>query len=149
MEMFSALLALCAGNSPVTGEFPAQRPVTRSFDVFFDLRLNKRFSKQSRGRWFETPSRSLWRQCNVIQQCGNGKQRHHGVTLELVPYKSNHQAEYGLISRVHSRTIFFLLFDCKIQCMYSTSNTRQQKLNTSNNYTCRKILTDKTCTGDG
>ena len=41
METFSALLALCAGNSPVTGEFPAQRPVTRSFDVFFDLRLNK------------------------------------------------------------------------------------------------------------
>ena len=36
----SALLALCAGNSPVPGEFPAQRPVTRSFDVVFDLRLN-------------------------------------------------------------------------------------------------------------
>ena len=41
----SALLALCVGNSPVTGEFPPQRPVTRSFDVFFDLRLNKRLSK--------------------------------------------------------------------------------------------------------
>ena len=40
MEKFSVLLALCAGNSPVTGEFPAQRPVARSFDVFFDLRLN-------------------------------------------------------------------------------------------------------------
>ena len=61
----SALLAICAGNSPVTGEFPAQRPVTRSFDVFFDLRLNKRLSKQSWGWWFETPSHSLWRQCNV------------------------------------------------------------------------------------
>ena len=43
MEPFSALLALCAGNSPVPGEFPAQNPVTRSFDVFFDLRLNKRW----------------------------------------------------------------------------------------------------------
>ena len=42
MEIFSALLALYAGNSPVNGEFPAQRPVTRSFNVFFDLRLNKR-----------------------------------------------------------------------------------------------------------
>ena len=40
METFSALLAICAGNSPVPGEFPTQRPVTRSFDVFFDLRLN-------------------------------------------------------------------------------------------------------------
>ena len=44
MGTFSALLAPCAGNSPVTGEFPAQRPVTRRFDVFFDLRLNKRLS---------------------------------------------------------------------------------------------------------
>ena len=71
----SALLALCAGNSPVTVEFPAQRPVTRSFGVFFDLRLNKRLSKQdlrlnkrlskqSWGWWFETPSHSLWRHCN-------------------------------------------------------------------------------------
>ena len=41
METFSALLAFCSGNSPVTGEFPEQRPVTRSFDFFFDLRLNK------------------------------------------------------------------------------------------------------------
>ena len=40
------LLAICAGNSPVPGEFPAQRPVTRSFDVFFDLHPNKRLSKQ-------------------------------------------------------------------------------------------------------
>ena len=56
METFSALLAICAGNSPVTGEFPAKRPVTQSFDVFFDLRLNKRLNKQSWGWWFETPS---------------------------------------------------------------------------------------------
>ena len=44
METFSALLNLCAGNSPATREFPAQRPVTRNFDVFFDLRLNKRLT---------------------------------------------------------------------------------------------------------
>ena len=66
METFSALLAICAGNSPVPGVFPAQRPVTRSVDVFFDLRLNKRLSKQPWGWWFETPSRLLWRHCNVI-----------------------------------------------------------------------------------
>ena len=65
METFSSLLVLCAGNSPVTGEFPAQRPVTRNFDVPFDLRLNKWLSKQWWGWWFETPSRSLWRYCNV------------------------------------------------------------------------------------
>ena len=66
METFSALLALWPGNSPVTGEFPLQRPLTRRFDVFLDLRLNKRLSTQSWGWWFETPSRSLWRHCNDI-----------------------------------------------------------------------------------
>ena len=65
MGTFSALLAICAGNSPVTGEFPTQTPVTRSFDVFFDLRLNKRLSTQSWGWWFETPSLPLWSHCNV------------------------------------------------------------------------------------
>ena len=52
-------------NLPVNGEFPSQRPVTRSFDVWFDLHLNKRLSKQSWGWWVETPSRSLWRHCNA------------------------------------------------------------------------------------
>ena len=66
METSSALLAICAGNSPVPGEFHAQRPVTRSFDVFFDLRLNKRLSKQSWGWWFETLPRPLCRHSNVI-----------------------------------------------------------------------------------
>ena len=54
---------LC-GEFTGPGEFPTQRPVTRSFDVFFDVRLNKRLSKQPWGWWFETPSWSLWRHCN-------------------------------------------------------------------------------------
>ena len=61
---FPRLLAICAGNSLASGEFPAQRPVTRSFDVFF-LCLNKRLRKQSWGWWFETLSRLLWRHCNI------------------------------------------------------------------------------------
>ena len=65
-ETFSALLAICADNSSVTGEFPSQRPVTRSFDVFFDLRLNKQLSKQWRGWWFETPWRPWWRHCHDL-----------------------------------------------------------------------------------
>ena len=65
METFSALLVICAGNSPVPGEFPSQRPVIRSFGFFFDLSLNKRFSKQSWGWWFGVPSHPLWRHCNV------------------------------------------------------------------------------------
>ena len=67
METFSALLALCAANSPFTGDFSTERPVTQSFDIFFDLCLNKRLSKQSWGWWSETPSRLLWRHCNDWQ----------------------------------------------------------------------------------
>ena len=69
METFSALLAFCAGNSPATGEFPSQRPATRSFNIFFHRCLNKWLGKQSRGWWFETPSCSLWRHC--IEWWGN------------------------------------------------------------------------------
>ena len=68
---FPALLALCAGNSPVAGEFPLQRPVTRSFDVCFYLSLNKRLCKQSLGWWFEMPSHSLWRHRNVCNITGH------------------------------------------------------------------------------
>ena len=68
METFSALLAICAGNSPVPGEFPAQRPVTRSFHVFFDLRLNNPLSKHSWGWWFETLWCPLWRHCNATMR---------------------------------------------------------------------------------
>ena len=56
---------LC-GEFTGPGEFPAQRPVTRTFDVFFDLCLNKRLSKKSLGWWFETLSHPLWRHCNEL-----------------------------------------------------------------------------------
>ena len=71
MKTFSTLPALCAGNSLVTSEFPSQRPVTQSFDVFFDLCLNKLLSKQSRRWWFQMPLCSLWRHCNdgLVQDC--------------------------------------------------------------------------------
>ena len=64
IETFSALLNLCTGNSPVPCESPSQRPVTRSFDLFFDRRLKKLLSKHSIRWWFETPARPLWRNCN-------------------------------------------------------------------------------------
>ena len=75
MEIFSALMAICAGNSPVTAEFLAQRAVMRSSDVFFDLRLNQQLNKQTCGLWFETPSRPLWPHCNGDGQ-GESNKRH-------------------------------------------------------------------------
>ena len=68
IDTFSALLAFCAGNSPVTGQLPSQRPVTRSFGVFFDLRMHKLLSKQMRRRRFGTPSQSLWRHCDAMSE---------------------------------------------------------------------------------
>ena len=80
METFSVLLALSAENSPVNGEFPSQSPVTRSFDVFFDLLLNKRLNKQSRRLWFEIPSRSWWRRFNYQY---NNEICHISVAVQL------------------------------------------------------------------
>ena len=56
------------GESMLTGDFPSQRPVTRSFDVFFDLRPNNRLSKHWRRLWFETPAPLLWRHCNDMSR---------------------------------------------------------------------------------
>ena len=69
-NIFRVTGPLC-GEFTGPGEFPTQRPVTRSFDVFFELRLNKRLSKQPWGWWFETSSWSLWRQCNVSRLLGH------------------------------------------------------------------------------
>ena len=76
LRMFVHMMTSSNGNifrvtDHLCGEFtghrwiPSQSPVTQSFGVFFDLRLNKRLREQSRRRWFETPSRSLWHHCNA------------------------------------------------------------------------------------
>ena len=92
MDPFLALLALCEGNSQVTGEIPSQRPVTRSLDVLFDQRLNKRLSKQSWGWWFQTPSCSLWRHCNRINlysYLGHKLSNHWNPLLSRIKTKCN------------------------------------------------------------
>ena len=72
-EYFLHNMVLCERNPPVTGGFPSQRPVKRSLIIFFDVRLNKRLSKQPRRRWFEPPWRLLWHHCN------GHSISHHGV----------------------------------------------------------------------
>ena len=64
-NIFRVTGPLC-GEFTGPGEFPAQRPVTRSFDAFFDLLLNKRLNKQSWGWWFDTLSRPFWRHRNGL-----------------------------------------------------------------------------------
>ena len=71
-----------------TGErwIPRTKPVTRSFDVFFDLRTNKRLSKQSWGWWFEPPSCSFWRHCNV----GYGEDHTKGLETHICVSELGH-----------------------------------------------------------
>ena len=77
-----ALLAYCAGNSPLTGEFPSQKPVTWSFDVFFDLHQNKRLSKPWRRRWLETSSCSWRCHCNAQDRSTPGKSMHANILFD-------------------------------------------------------------------
>ena len=111
METFPALLAICVGNSPVTGEFPAQRPVRRSFDVFFDLRLNKRLSKQWRGWWFETPSHPVWRHCNVIAVAQSSKKDfpEKGISATYEKYPSRNSTSWIHTHLTYSRKKKFQL----------------------------------------
>ena len=116
-EKFSALLAFCAGNSPVTGEFPSQRPVTWSFDVFFDLRLNKRLSKQPWGWWLEMTSRSLWRRCNVASR---------DVSLiSLYPWLWHNQHGHPAQPQPHGNSsMTYLSPQCIITALIFTTNNR-------------------------
>ena len=89
METFSALLAICVENSPVTGEFPAQRPVTRSLDVFFEMRPHKRLINNGEAASFETPLHPLWRHCNYMHVWIFSKQhRQINVKISLLSFSS-------------------------------------------------------------
>ena len=132
METFCALLTICDGNSLATGEFPAQRPVTRSFDVFFDRRLNKRLSKQSWGWWFETPSCSLWLHCNEdIRACRNRFLRNTDIALLIArPWGRN------MISFVNSHhTRFYTLL--KRKCVHFDEISLTGCIESCQNDNCR------------
>ena len=104
METFSALLAFVWGIHRSLDEFPSQRPVTREFGVFFDLRLNKRLSKQSQGWWFEKSSRWLWCHRNVCPQLC--------LRIFLTALWINIMAHFCVIA-IHDWIVRFLdLFSC-------------------------------------
>ena len=86
METFFTLLALCEGNPLVTGGFPSQRPVTRSFDVCFYLRLNKRLSIQSKRRWRKMPSHSLWRHFKGASRCPVSGYREELINFPIIAH---------------------------------------------------------------
>ena len=96
---------LC-GEFTGPSELPAQRPVTRSFDVFFDLRPNKLLSKELWDWWFETPSCPLWRQCNGLWDPG---------MLCNIGYTSETQISLNLVG-VHD-----ICFDCSVVLKFAQS----------------------------
>ena len=100
MGWCSALLALCEGNSPITGECPSQKPATRSFDVFVDLRLNKRLSKKLWGWGFETLSRSLWRHCNEMPSPVKMKAIYWKCMVYLQQYTNHHLKSVTYTGRI-------------------------------------------------
>ena len=120
METFSALLALCAGNSSVTSEFPSQRPVTRNFDAFFELRLNKRLSKQSRRWWFETLSHSLCRHRNDVWAT-DARQSHDGPKCEEMKNDSDIQGRVAPTSKKYDHVSRDLTY---IWAKYKLSNRK-------------------------
>ena len=128
METFSALLALCAGNSPVIGKFPTQRPVTRTSDFFFDLRLNKRLSKQWWGWWFETLSCPLWRHRNAVRcNIALRKSRQRQITAYTIPHPDankriiTHRGRYKIANIL--QTVFSNAFSSmKIGVFFSKIN---------------------------
>ena len=103
METITALLPFGAGNSPVTGEFPSQRPVIRIFDVFFDLHLNKRLSKQSGRQWFEMSSRSSCH-CNARGMGIHGKS--HPKNKTNGPVRAITYFSYSALSTAHLSSSF-------------------------------------------
>ena len=115
-EPFSALLAICAGNSPVTGEFPAQRPLTRSFDVSLICVWIKWLSKQSWGWCIQTLSRPLWRHRNE-------KIYSHTITSEYRVARNWHSRLLSSLVKINFAPIFTCKNNRRIWC-HNTSTPR-------------------------
>ena len=108
----SPLLAICAGNSQVPGEFTAQRPMTRTFDIFFDLRLNQWLRKQSWSWWFETLPRPLLRQCNDYVKFGASRQKtfessYHATDLKITYGSQINNTKYTDVVFTSTTVTFF------------------------------------------
>ena len=145
MKTIFALLAFSEGNTPVTCGFHSQRPVRRSFDVLFDLRLKKWMSKQPRRRWFETPSRQLWRHCNgkgwIIDRNdilltwipGDGTCLSFHTLDDLYSRSTASHSWNGNISHLPS-FIFQIWSELWYNCMESTCDCNQKLISSANSF---------------
>ena len=128
MKTLSASMAFCVGNSPVTSEFPSQRPVKRSYDVSFDLRPNKGLSKHSWCWWYETPLGPLWRHCNDMY-AGHGALpscTHHHIQYWL--YENNGVGVWIVRGFVTSRLLLSLYVRLKSSEMLVSRHFESKEL---------------------
>ena len=122
METFSVLLAICEGNSLVPREFPTQRPVMQSFDIFFDLCLNQWLSNDLWGWWFETLPHPLWRHCNGVGACLDAAktdlhhlhQRIFALVQQLCWDSLNFPHGLNILWRSLSKNEIFIGYFCKL-----------------------------------
>ena len=156
MEIFSALLALCEGHRWI----PLTKPVTRSCDVFFDLRLNKQLGKQWRRWLFETPLRSLWHRCKVsrltlsrlpgalnIFACDSQSflDLVHTHFSRLVPRKCRLQVGYMNISNILLAMNVFVIRDWNVlECLFKNSKSYCASKNVLNRiwWLCKSTLVE-------
>ena len=105
------------------GEFTVHRWIPRTkasdVDVFFDLRLNKLLSKQSWGWGFETPSRPLWRHCNVCTERSCSTNRHNNISFSVAK-------NFKIISSLHNTFLINPLWGRVFGCLlfYSMSTAK-------------------------
>ena len=109
---------------------PLQRPVTRSFDVIFDLRLNKRFSLQSWGWWFEALPRPIWRQCNVkMMEMGwcNKKPTNNKTNRNVIKHEYFNVWSLTVLCRLPTKLLIYMCGVSSIQvgCLNKTLSTSQ------------------------
>ena len=132
MEIFSALLALCEGNSPNTGEFPSQKPVTWIFDVFSDLRLNIRLSTQSRRRWFQTPLRPFYvgvmrfnevyfNEVYFIKEYFDGLAQHCGNSIANALELLESCAKPSISQLTYALSFMFSLYGINVELVFARS----------------------------
>ena len=147
-NIFRVTGPLC-GEFTGPGEFPTQRPVTRSFDVLFDLRLNKRLSKQPWGWWFETSSWSLWRQRN--EKGWNYKLwilygnifRFDVIRVGLKHMKQTYVLSSTVFPPLNLPNIVFSQWNIKVWQFYRTFAVSKIKLSIFRRYTLIYTLTEQ------
>ena len=118
IEIFTALLAICVGNSPITGEFPSQRPVTRNLDVLIYAWTNGWINNRDAGDL----RRVLWRHCNAVAFSFNFHQLLH-CKCEWFHFSCLCDINQGFLQMLWAHRI-----RCSTSCYFLLQSIKSQNL---------------------